>query len=176
MKIFRFILWSLIICVGAPAFAYFVWGGEYFGPAMTIRAEDAKCLEYLRNCPPDEVRLQHYIYGYEAQRVAFSFTTRQFTAEPVMPGYHYGLFWDKMGAVFHSMNFPPLGFKPPNFDDPRLDQIRLALASLPPSPSLDDVPFRDQFHVAYYKDNHLVLGNLFQALGVTDEDLQLRMP
>jgi len=158
---------------------FVVFGGEVFGPLLYRQSQDQICQSFISDCPRDELRFQQFLYGEEAQRVSFNFTNRQLTGEPVLPLASYGLFWNKVEGVFHTINFPPLGFKPPDYyQASRMDEVHAALASLSARKIMPDVPYRKQFHIAFYQEDRLVvytftrqeaklaLKNLFQALVV----------
>jgi hypothetical protein len=130
----------------------------YFVPSVTgsmIQAygEKQQLSAALAACKPDEIVYVVFYHKYAGETATFSFTTKKLTggdAEGGPPSLHGG-----PSSFYYNIQ---LGYGV-TFTDDDIAEIKKLLAAMPEPivPTIGTVSYRDELHLAFYRDGHQII-------------------
>jgi 2-amino-4-hydroxy-6-hydroxymethyldihydropteridine diphosphokinase len=144
---------GLILVVGIALLA---WVGNGLGSLLHVAKARDRLNEYLESCPPQQVRISVVFTGPNGDQLVNVENTIDFVAANITHAGHVEFVHPLHSYLVRYMPPQYVNFSDPSFlrgDQPERIKWYLGLMTPPSDSTLE--PFRDRFHIAFWKDNHL---------------------
>lgn len=132
----------------------------YFAPSITgsmIEKIDEKgdLDQSLAACKPDEVVYVVFYHKYATESATFNFTSKKLTGSDAYGETPISSWFDPSKSVYYNNNFGD-GV---TYTDDDIAKIKDLLATMPEPivPTVGTISYRDQLHLAFYRDGHRII-------------------